>query len=41
MNCELLGRLTKVFFAMQIPTKEQVQALSEDLKSRSKIPGEE
>jgi hypothetical protein len=26
-------------FAMQIPNKQQVQALSEDLRSRSKIPG--
>jgi hypothetical protein len=33
MNCELLGMLTKVFIAMQVPTKEQVQ----DLKSYSKI----
>lgn len=25
--------------SMQVPTKEQVQALTEDLQSRSKIPG--
>lgn len=29
----------KVHLSIQVPTKEQVQALTEDLRSRSKIPG--